>query len=562
MLLNGKFAMALAAALVLATLYGCSSSSGIKNDRDDALAEVVTANVEIMRLMGELETAQGEAGTNAMEVTRLMGELETAQGEAGTNAMEVTRLMGELETAQGEAGTNAMEVTRLMGELETAQGEAGTNAMEVTRLMTLAYGAEGTPDNPTEDSLQGKLNAQKTAIDKVAAAKESMMAMSLMPKLLTAVEDGAAVPTVDVSYDGGAMAKITDYGDAASAGSSDGYAGFEIVKDDDATSTDTVLVFTNVGTDGPKALIADEGAMDMNTWFDVTDGDDADEAFAKNARASGFPSAPPTGSTTVLLGTAVTSPGSATVDRVEFDGSWRGISGVFVCSLCTTQRLEVSAMLVDDEEVLTVDFLTQNWVFQPTNVKATVDVPDDDYLTFGFWKSLPNADDGTYNFATFFDGAQPLASGTATALEGEAKFVGVAAGKYIVKEGSSFSPVFRPGVFTAKATLTADFGADNEAGTISGSISAFLEGGEPIDGNWGVRLGSVGIGADGTFDSANGGATVDEPATEATIHGVKSMTSQWNGGLYNGGDAVAGEFQASFAEGAANVAGAFGATEE
>jgi hypothetical protein len=561
MLLNGKFAMALAAALVLATLYGCSSSSGIKNDRDDALAEVVTANVEIMRLMGELETAQGEAGTNAMEVTRLMGELETAQGEAGTNAMEVTRLMGELETAQGEAGTNAMEVTRLMGELETAQGEAGTNAMEVTRLMTLAYGAEGTPDNPTEDSLQGKLNAQKTAIDKVAAAKESMMAMSLMPKLLTAVEDGAAVPTVDVSYDGGAMAKITDYGDAASAGSSDGYAGFEIVKDDDATSTDTVLVFTNVGTDGPKALIADEGAMDMNTWFDVTDGDDADEAFAKNARASGFPSAPPTGSTTVLLGTAVTSPGSATVDRVEFDGSWRGISGVFVCSLCTTQRLEVSAMLVDDEEVLTVDFLTQNWVFQPTNVKATVDVPDDDYLTFGFWKSLPNADDGTYNFATFFDGAQPLASGTATALEGEAKFVGVAAGKYIVKEGSSFSPVFRPGVFTAKATLTADFGADNEAGTISGSISAFLEGGEPIDGNWGVRLGSVGIDADGTFDSPNG-ATVDEPATEATIHGVKSMTSQWNGGLYNGGDAVAGEFQASFAEGAANVAGAFGATEE
>ena len=211
--------------------------------------------------------------------------------------------------------------------------------------------------------------------------------------------------------------------------------------------------------------------------------------------------------------------------------------------------------------MLTVNFRSQDWVFQPTNVKATVDVPDDDYLTFGFWKSLPNADDGTYNFATFFDGAQPLASGTATALEGEAKFVGVAAGKYIVKEGSSFSPVFRPGVFTAKATLTADFGTAAEDGTISGSISAFLEGGEPIDGNWGVRLGSVGIGADGTFDSANA-ATVDEPATEATIHGVKSMTSQWNGGLYNGGDAVAGEFQASFAEGAANVAGAFGATEE
>ena len=78
-MLNRNFAIALAVAMVLAVLYGCSSSGGIKSDRDmyKEQAEMLqgdldTANADITRLMGELTTALNDAdgdGAND-EVTR------------------------------------------------------------------------------------------------------------------------------------------------------------------------------------------------------------------------------------------------------------------------------------------------------------------------------------------------------------------------------------------------------------------------------------------------------------------------------------------------------------
>ena len=362
------------------------------------------------------------------------------------------------------------------------------------------------------------------------------------------------------SYDGAAKAEVMDYGDATSAGNRDGYAGFEIVNDDGTTSTDTVLVFTNVGPDAPGELLVDEAAG-TNTWFSVVDPDGdmtAVDAFVMHANADGFPAAPETGSTTVLLGDEVTAPGTLDT-RVEFAGTWRGVPGVFVCSACSAeQQLTVSAKLDDaGERELTANFNNQVWVFQPDNNKVTVDVSDDAYLKFGFWKSLPKGTGTAYDFATFFGGEQPMTSAV-QALEGEAEFVGVAAGKYIVKEGTRFAPTFRPGVFTAKATLKADFEDENATGSISGSISDFMENGQAIDGSWSVELSEAVIEGAGTFTSGSG---ADNEA-KATIHGATSETSSWNGGLYNGGDAVAGEFQASFSEQAANLAGAFGATVE
>ena len=89
-MLNRNFAIALAAAMVLAVLYGCSSSGGIKSDRDmyKEQAEMLqgsldTANAEVTRLEGELATATMMAGDNAAEVTRLEGELATATMMAG-----------------------------------------------------------------------------------------------------------------------------------------------------------------------------------------------------------------------------------------------------------------------------------------------------------------------------------------------------------------------------------------------------------------------------------------------------------------------------------------------
>ena len=71
-MLNGKIAMALAAAMVLAALYGCSSS-GVKNDRDEALRDLDTANEEITALENRI---YGEDGTAEMPTAdSLMGQL-------------------------------------------------------------------------------------------------------------------------------------------------------------------------------------------------------------------------------------------------------------------------------------------------------------------------------------------------------------------------------------------------------------------------------------------------------------------------------------------------------
>ena len=620
-MLKRNFAIALAVAMVMAALYGCSSgvSDSTHNDVKDQLTaaqeearkyKMMLAALdadgdgvadEAARLQGLLDALDMDGDGVADEAARLQGLLDAldadGDGVADSTAAldmdgdgvadeaarlqglldaldmdgdgvadEAARLQGLLDALDMDGDGVADEAARLQGILDGLDADGDGVADEAARLHVLLYGEGGTADNPTADSAQGRLNALQQADDDAKAAAESMMAMRLMPHLITAAT--GTVPTVEVSYDGGATAEADDYGDATSAGSRDGYAGLELVKDN-ATSTDTVVVFTNVGPDGPKSLLADEGVTDTATFFSLVDdpdgtGDltdaDADEQFAMHATNVGFPSAPQNGSTADRLGSLVTAPGT-TDDRMEFSGSWRGVPGVFVCALCTAdQGLSVSATLNSDgEEVVTVDFESRVWVFQPTDSKATVDVPDEDYLQFGFWKSFLKADgaDPSADFVTFFGANQPVAPIAAT-LEGEAEFVGVAAGKYVLKEGTSLSPVFRPGVFTAKATLTADFGSDTDQGTISGEITNFMEDGQTMAGGWKVEFESVATNTDGTFASATTADTNNDG--KATIHGVDSESSQWNGSFYNGGDAVAGQFRASFADDAANLAGAFGAT--
>ena len=66
-MLNRNFAIALAVAMVLAVLYGCSSSGGIKNDRD-----MYKEDAEM--LQGSLDAANGE-------VTQLTADLATANSD-------------------------------------------------------------------------------------------------------------------------------------------------------------------------------------------------------------------------------------------------------------------------------------------------------------------------------------------------------------------------------------------------------------------------------------------------------------------------------------------------
>ena len=132
-------------------------------------------------------------------------------------------------------------------------------------------------------------------------------------------------------------------------------------------------------------------------FFVVTDDDMAAVAFVKLADTDMFPSAPATGigSTTVVLGSLVTNPGTI-VERLEFPGTWRGVPGTFICSDMNgcnilADGISVSASLDEKgKEVLVATFgNNREWVFQPDDKAATADVDDEDYLYFGWWKNEP-----------------------------------------------------------------------------------------------------------------------------------------------------------------------------
>ena len=303
----------------------------------------------------------------------------------------------------------------------------------------------------------------------------------------------------------------------------------------------------------------------------------------KNADTTGLPSAPETGSTTVLLGGAVTRPGTDET-RLEFSGSWRGVPGTFICTSANcdadTDKVSVEAELNDDgEEVLTASFGANTWVFQPDSVKATVDVSDEDYIWFGWWKDEPDEKTGdtasfVYGFRTAAGGSDPVANGDVTAIEGKATYEGAATGKFAMETGARLSPTYDADAFTATARLTADFGGDpddededtSDNGTIKGSITDF----ERADGSaltgWKVTLNEISLNAAANFASTAGGEGADNAVAE--IAGSKSDSGSWSGMFFGTGrddgqpDGVAGRFDASFDDANVYIAGSYGARND
>jgi hypothetical protein len=186
------------------------------------------------------------------------------------------------------------------------------------------------------------------------------------------------------------------------------------------------------------------------------------------------------------------------------------------------------------------------WSFEPDE-KATVMLPDQDWLAFGFWLTAPDdIDDGAHRVGVFYDGMDPYGYEGATdtsgnSLIGTASYSGSAAGYYVNRMHS--------GMFTASATLTATFDTNNSGSAdegenmLTGRINNFRtpdgtfidsdtraspndpnQGGE---GDWVVTLGAMGIGNDGAVTGGPVSGSAD---------GVLWNEGEWNAQLYGAGD--------------------------
>ena len=203
------------------------------------------------------------------------------------------------------------------------------------------------------------------------------------------------------------------------------------------------------------------------------------------------------------------------------------------------------------------------WIFTPAT-GAMVDVPDSDYLHYGFWLEKTTDEDGivTYNEVETFAGSSAPASGTVADVEGSATYEGGAVGVYVrdtYTEGGGVRNGASSGHFSADAVLTAHFGGDDVApnleDTITGTIDNFaLSGGEVND--WSVNLARSAESDTGTHSGvAEGGGAPG--SYNATFHGD---TEDADGGDTVQPSSVVGEFNANFSNGA--VAGAFGARRQ
>ena len=144
-----------------------------------------------------------------------------------------------------------------------------------------------------------------------------------------------------------------------------------------------------------------------------------------------------------------TTTGSGATATTTFAGSVSGLAGTFSCTGA-------------DCEAPTGDALssTQMWTFVPDDANGTIDVPDEAYVSFGWWLNAMGTM-GAYDFDAFASvvgmDARSVVPGQ---VEGSATYKGGAAGKWAMRSTSDDSA--SGGHFTAAATLTANFDANTD----------------------------------------------------------------------------------------------------
>ena len=223
-------------------------------------------------------------------------------------------------------------------------------------------------------------------------------------------------------------------------------------------------------------------------------------------------------------------------DRVRIPGYFDGASGTFECSgTCTIQHLGGNTYSVG----------SSSWIFI-TSATARVSVPDDSYMYFGWWKREQKSDE-SLSFEMFSGGMYEVDGATA-ALTGTATYTGPAVGQYAIYQ--PLGTQTESGSFTARAELTANFGATGAEGTLSGRVTNFSNASD-----WSVTLKSAAI---DTGTVANGDVSW-------TIAGNTEDSGMWNAQFFSDVDrstaypeGVAGTFDAKF-DTVGRLIGAFGA---
>ena len=489
-------------------------------------AALATATTAVDGLTDESTDADVTAARTAVAAAQAAIAAATDLLQADSDALGAligsldSRLSG-IETARAEPGPNPA-VTKAAGTKEKAI------AAEAAQM--IAAGLGGTGATTYSMTIERPRSGTTIEIDDTANAEDDD------PKFMQAMDLGGGrtmhVRTMEADDDGNVVEEVVIVSTDIEAPTATAFAKVEgqaldANPDDDSvnqsllvTPTNSALIMSSAFTAGTAAVLTFDN--------DASATGDEDEAF-------------------------------------ETAGTYNGAMGTYRCdggAVCT----------VDIDAMGAVSSVGNGWIFTPAT-GATSDVPDADYLHYGFWLKKTTDADGvlTYNEVETFADSPLVAASTGTDVddvEGSASYEGGATGVYVKSETNSDGTraSATSGHFTADASLMAYFGGDDVAvsmqNTVTGSISNFdLSGGE--ENAWSVALkGTRAERANAISGTANGGGA--EGMFSGTFHGPTDEYDHDDDAttdeIRRQPHTVVGEFGANFSNG--SVAGAFGARKQ
>ena len=546
-----------------------------KDVRDAAMALLALLQADADTPHGDVDAVRDTLDDIVIAIVDTTARINDAQKATNAKTMAIADARSALSDAKAgvaaldEDATNMEKLAAQMKVLDAAEAlvaELGDTATDAdTAEVTMAQTAIGaTNERITTLDAAALAAAVSTNLSKVTGAPFRASETSGRNYAVGVARKSAAAAAVTVTDQNGTVMHTADdeeldAGDApphinkywSGSGHQRGNEYVAVYTDIEAP---TPIPFLMIELNGGRYTPSDVTGYDPNTVVQLA------ETNTPLSRMGGNPTvleAAPTGTHTITFEDDDTTDN---IDEDAFKGTYDGASGEFECTAAScTLTLDAKGTVTES---------TGTWVFEPDS-GAMVDELDADYLWFGYWLRTAANDDGTYtySFQADSDGTNLYIDSEISSIEGSATYVGAAGGMYMQKEvktDGSFDPatgVARSGMFTATATLNANFGGDDVAlddqFEISGAITDFMDG--EVDLGWTAKLMKVEFGspAASTFDG------MTEGNDSKLDHG------EWNGAFYDNAPSdpavddnqpfgVAGEFNAHFSNGHAH--GAYGAS--
>ena len=554
--MQARFASAVLLGFVLIAVAACSGSDGLSEAEEEALQERVE--------QAELEAAEAERRRLAEEAARKKAEQEAADAE--TEAAE----------AEDRADDAEDEITEAQEAQQAAQ--AARQAAERAR-----------------QAAEEQRRAAEERLGQSAEERQSAGFGTSAGTLVVTPRRVDATPTADTEI----VISTPDFGPVDAAADA-AWRATAAITESDGTYRDTVRVFSDVGPhvevpfkdstyNAGRRVVNAEGVIIgsvpirgartdvMGTGMQATQFPDTsaparsfdliDQGFATELQRDAAIAACAEDQVNCVtdiqaLGTGGLRDTTMWPLRygVEVTGAnLLGAGGRFLCesssrnTACTVQNRGGDQL-----------FFTGPWKFTPASATENVDVPDANYMWFGWWARQQIATK-EWSYAVGHGPAGSRVS-SVSAVSGTATYAGSAIGRFAIDDPLDDTDLV--GSFTAVAELNADF----DENTLSGTVSTFMLTGEgatdfPDQGNtsderWTVHLRKGSI--SGGSASGTSAWSIGDPETTDNV----DEGGAWSGNFYSDLPAnqragvvpygFAGTFTAEHT-GAANMIGAFGA---